>query len=192
MKKEYKITPSIWGPMAWNFLHNLPNGISRNMTIRSKEIYINFINNYEYLTPCKVCIRHYREFIKNNRIDIKKLNKRYLQEYICKMHNNVNKINGKKEYSLKECLKVKKRINNKLFYTYINIVLLYYKKEKISIIKLNKIKNMFYYLGYIYPNENKKRIILNETKKESFTDISDISELITWYLKLLNKLKFKN
>ena len=49
---------------------------------------------------------------------------------------------------------------------------------------------MFYYLGYIYPNENKKNNI-KETKKESFIDISDINELITWYLKL-KKLKFKN
>ena len=51
---------------------------------------------------------------------------------------------------------------------------------------------MFYYLGYIYPNENRKKIILSETKKESYSDITDINELITWYLELLRKLKFKN
>ena len=62
------------------FLHNLSNGISRRSLI--KEIYINFINNYEYLTPCKVCIIYY-EIIKNNRIDIKKLNKRYLKYTKC-------------------------------------------------------------------------------------------------------------
>lgn len=192
MKKEYKITPKIWGPMAWNFLHNLPNCISGKMKTELKEKYINFIYNYEYFIPCKVCIKHYREFIHYNRINIKKLNKRYLQEYICKMHNNINKLHNKKEYTFKECLKVQKRMNNKIFYTYINIVLLYYKKENISITKLNEIKNLFYYLGYIYPNENRKKTILNETKKESFIDITDINELITWYLELLKKLKFKN
>lgn len=192
MKKEYKITPKIWGPMAWNFLHNLPNCISGKMKKELKEKYINFIYNYEIFIPCKVCVRHYRDFINNNRINIKKLNKKFLQEYICKMHNNINRINNKKEYTFKECLKVQKRMNNKIFYTYINIILLYYKKENISINKLNEIKNMFYYLGYIYPNKNKRNTILNETKKEYFIDISDINELITWYLELLKKLKFKN
>ena len=192
MKKEYKITPSIWGPMAWNFLHNLPNCIISKMKTELKEKYIKFIYNYEHLIPCKICTKHYREFIRNNKINIKKFNKKYLEEYICKMHNNVNKINNKKQYSLNECLKAKKRLNNKMFYTYINIVLLYYKKEKISITKLNEIKNMFHYLGYIYPNENRKKIILSETKKESYSDITDINELITWYLELLRKLKFKN
>ena len=108
------------------------------------------------------------------------------------MHNNVNKINNKKIYKLNDCLKAQKRMNHKTFYTYINIVLLYYKKDSISINKLNEIKNMFYYLGYIYPNENRKKTILKEIKKESFIDISDINELITWYLELLKKLKFKN
>ena len=63
MKKKYEITPEIWGPMAWNFLHNLPNCISSKMKTESKEKYINFIYNLEYLIPCKTCIKHYREFI---------------------------------------------------------------------------------------------------------------------------------
>ena len=136
--------------MAWNFLHNLPNSMSSKMKTAQKEKYINFIYNLEYLIPCKTCIKHYREFIFHNKINIKKLNKKYLQEYICKMHNNVNKINNKKIYKLNDCLKAQKRMNHKTFYTYINIVLLYYKKDSISINKLNEIKNMFYYLGYIF------------------------------------------
>lgn len=192
VKKEYKITPKFWGPMAWNFLHNIANNFPDNPNHELKETYINFMYNYEYLIPCDICIRHYRDFIKYNKINIKKLNKKYLQEYICNLHNNVNKIKNKKEYTFSKCLKAQKHMNNKNFYIYINILLLYYKKKKISITKLNAIKNVFYYLGYVYPNEPRRIKILEEVQKSSFDDISDIDELVKWYLNLLTILKFKN
>jgi hypothetical protein len=195
MKKEYKVTPKIWGPMAWNFLHNLPEYISTELDNNLKEKYINFLYNYENFLPCKICIKHYREFIYFNKINIKKLNKKYLEEYICKLHNNVNKINKinkKKQYTFLECSKSHKKFNNKNFYTYINIVLLYHKKNKNSITKINTLKNMFKYLEFVYPNLPRRKIIKKYIKENDLDNISDTSELINWYLKLLKKLKFKN
>jgi hypothetical protein len=191
-KKEYKITPKIWGPMAWNLLHNIADHFPDELSHKLKEIYINFIYNFEYFLPCDICIRHYRDYINHTKINIRKLNKKYLQEYICNLHNNVNEIKGKKQYSFKECLKVQKRMNHKNFYTYINILLLYYKKKKISITKLNAIKQEFCYLAHIYPNEQRQIKMLEEVQKDSFDEVSDIDELVKWYLHLLKILKFKN
>jgi len=85
--------PSVWGPPLWNVLHRigLPCKIP-SLRNDSEREGIWLIRHLETVLPCKECRDHLIEFKKSNPIP-----KSYdtLGEWICALHNSVNKKLGK-------------------------------------------------------------------------------------------------
>ena len=89
---------NVWGPGVWMTLHIL--SYTSDTLIKAKlfiATLLSIVNNL----PCKKCRKHSIDFIKNNNYNpyIKLIgsNKKHIGpfKYICKMHNNANKILGK-------------------------------------------------------------------------------------------------
>ena len=100
------ISPKIWGPKAWEFLHAISFGYSDNPSETEKENMLKFFMSLPYTLPCNICAGHCKKNLETNppRVD----NKDSLSRWLVDFHNNVNdqtnKENGtnKRNYSYDE------------------------------------------------------------------------------------------
>ena len=88
---------SIWGPLAWTFLHTVSFNYPINPTPSDKKHYRDYVLNLQYILPCKYC----RINLKNN-LNKKPLlmcymkNRDTFSRYIYELHEVVNKMLNKK------------------------------------------------------------------------------------------------
>jgi hypothetical protein len=88
---------SIWGPLAWTFLHTVSFNYPINPTPSDKKHYRDYVLNLQYILPCKYC----RINLKNN-LNKKPLlmcymkNRNTFSRYIYELHEVVNKMLNKK------------------------------------------------------------------------------------------------
>lgn len=188
MKKEIIITPKIWGPYLWNFLHYLSYNLFDNLDFNQKKQIFLFFISLEYIIPCKICKTHYKIYLRENMINEEKINKSYLIKWVCDLHNNINKRLNKKEYSFKECIKHNKILKKKKFIKFITIFLFYNSNKKnISINEFNYNKQFFISLSNIYPDKSIRQKLKLEIEK-SFNKIYSIKQLKKWYSNNFNIL----
>ena len=99
--------PDVWGPHGWKFIHYVTLGYPVNPTDEDKEKYFNFFHSLKYVIPCSICGNHFKENLEKTPLDDDALStKMKLIAWGIKMHNHVNKVNRKKEYTVEEGLKV--------------------------------------------------------------------------------------
>jgi hypothetical protein len=91
------ITPAIWGPCGWRFLHFVTLGYPNNPTEEQRNKYKAFFLLLRDTLPCSVCANHYAENLKKMPLtdDILK-NKETLVKWLIDFHNIVNEMKGKK------------------------------------------------------------------------------------------------
>ena len=108
--------PEIWGPHAWVFLHSITITYPENPTEQDKINYKNFFNSLHNVLPCPGCAYHYQLHLKKHPLNNNILsNKKKLIIWLITIHNEVNKINNKKEINYNQFMKI---YHNK--YTYNN------------------------------------------------------------------------
>lgn len=94
--------PALWGPGAWRFLECMamtyptkprPADIARNSA---------FVRSFGKQLPCKICKKHYEEYVSKH-FSVKKdlATRRAFITFIIRLHNNVNRITGKRVYNTK-------------------------------------------------------------------------------------------
>ncbi len=102
------MNPHIWGPHAWIFLHSIsityPDNPDQSTQLSAK----NLILSLKELLPCEHCKKNYEEHIKNLSDDIFTSKKKFFK-FLVDLHNKVNKLNGKREYSYEEVINIYKR-----------------------------------------------------------------------------------
>lgn len=108
-----------WGPLLWNIIHILSNKYNRN--INNDIFKLLFQREITNIIPCKICKKHYNNFIKNNNIFSNNF-----ELNIYEFHNDVNirleksKYKNfdyvKKKYSKLCCKILFKDINNLIDY----------------------------------------------------------------------------
>jgi hypothetical protein len=91
---------NVWGPVYWDFLHAYSLIYKNN----SVEDVSNFLTTFENYVPCIECREHYNKYIKTHVFD----GSVPFDEYVLRLHNNVNRRLKKKEYAMKD---VKKRFS---------------------------------------------------------------------------------
>jgi hypothetical protein len=101
LKKDFSsgegFQTSIWGPLAWTFLHTVSFNYPINPTPSDKKHYRDYVLNLQYILPCKYC----RINLKNN-LNKKPLlmcymkNRNTFSRYIYELHEVVNKMLNKK------------------------------------------------------------------------------------------------
>ena len=91
---------NVWGPSAWKFLHTITFQYTENPTDIEKRKYYVFFNSLKDVLPCPNCREHYSEHF--NKIPIQMESRKELIEWLIDIHNEVNVMIGKREYSYDE------------------------------------------------------------------------------------------
>lgn len=92
-----------WGKAGWKFMHAISFGYPDNPTISDRNHATNFFKSVGYVLPCKKCRSHYNEQVKKNPPDVE--SKDSLSRWLVAIHNEVNRANGKREWSHEEVKK---------------------------------------------------------------------------------------
>lgn len=131
------LDPTIWGPPAWMFLHSIALNYPSNPTIKDKNNYRVFFETLSNILPCNMCSKHFNKYINENPIENYLNDNISINKWLLNAHNNVNKLNGKKEIDYKEYLDIYKSIyennifNYKIFIIFIIVIIVlfvvYYK-----------------------------------------------------------------
>ena len=88
---------SVWGPVAWTFLHTVSFNYPLKPTTEDKKHYRNLILNLQNVLPCGVCRKNLKTNFKTNPLknsDMK--NRETFSRYVYELHEIVNKLLNKK------------------------------------------------------------------------------------------------
>ena len=92
-----------WGPILWRLLHGIADKYGKVITplfLKEQEIaWQHLLSETAKILPCKECREHYKTYLHNNPIIIKKLSiqdqKIWVQKFFFNLHNEVNVRNDK-------------------------------------------------------------------------------------------------
>ena len=96
--------PSVWGPFFWHTIHIVALGYPKNPTYTDKKCSKEFYEALAFLLPCSVCREHYKEYVQEKPISTFLDSRTDLIKWTIQIHNKVNKMLGKPEWTLEEVL----------------------------------------------------------------------------------------
>jgi Erv1 / Alr family len=96
--------PSVWGPFFWHTIHIVALGYSKTPTYTDKKCAKEFYESLAYLLPCSICREHYRDHLTKYPITTFLDSRTDLIKWTIMIHNHVNKMLGKVEWTLQEVL----------------------------------------------------------------------------------------
>ncbi len=90
------ITPEVWGPHGWKFIHYVTIGYPENPTPAQKEKYKAFLILLKDVLPCSLCANHYGENLQKQPLSDEVLSsKENLIKWGIDIHNVVNEMKNK-------------------------------------------------------------------------------------------------
>ena len=99
--------PEIWGPHAWIFLHSITITYPENPSKNDKDNYKKFFYLLKNVLPCPGCAINYELHLKKYPLTDNILSeKKKLIVWLINVHNEVNKINKKKEINYNQFIKI--------------------------------------------------------------------------------------
>ena len=105
--------PEIWGPHAWQFLHSITLSYPDNPTLEDKNNHAQFFNSIQNILPCQSCRDHYTQNLQDLPIEQHLDNKESLFRWLVDIHNRVNVMNNKREYSYDEVTELYEKMYDK-------------------------------------------------------------------------------
>ena len=96
------IDKNSWGEYLWHTIHFVSLGYPNNPSSNDKKYYKDFYVNLKNVLPCQECSEHYAENLKKYNIDKFLDTREKLFEWTILIHNEVNRMLGKSEWSVKE------------------------------------------------------------------------------------------
>ena len=106
------ISPDIWGPSTWTFLHLIVLSEPETLDTSRLGYYQTLYTVLQELLPCQKCRNH----LKENMGKLKDLShiktKRELFDWTVELHNEVNTITNKRTYDLEEAFQLWNAIAN--------------------------------------------------------------------------------
>jgi hypothetical protein len=118
------ITPDLWGPHGWKFLHYLSFGYPMDPTTEQKNQYKTFFLSLQHVLPCSICSKHYSENLMEYSLDDALRNRDALVRWVIDIHNSVNEAQGKKIYEYDEAIRLYTTKDNSTVFTVVFIALL--------------------------------------------------------------------
>jgi hypothetical protein len=103
-----------WGPHMWYTIHFIALGYPIDASSIDKKNYKNFYINLPNIIPCDECAKHLVNNLNNFSIDNYLESRDKLFEWTIILHNQVNKMLGKKEWNLDIAKKYYLNFNIKL------------------------------------------------------------------------------
>lgn len=84
---------TVWGPMMWSYLHTMSFNYPVNPTKEDKKHYKEFVENLQYVLPCKYCRMNLANNLKESPIqECHMKNRDSFSRYIFNLHETVNKM----------------------------------------------------------------------------------------------------
>jgi hypothetical protein len=163
MSNIKNINPKHWGPHTWFFLESImlsyPD-VPSNDYKKSMETFLKLLTN---ILPCEKCRYNYKDHLEKFPLNNKILsNKNDMMDWLTQIHNEVNKISGKKILKSSDVIdyhknKIKKYNNSFIIFTIILVLIVFI----IILFKYNyeirmKIVTLFEFLYHM-----KQKIFLN-------------------------------
>ena len=105
--------PEVWGPHAWQFLHSITLAYPDNPTLEDKNNHAQFFNSIQNILPCQSCRDHYTQNLQELPVEQHLENKESLFRWSIDLHNRVNVMNNKREYSYDEVTELYEKIYDK-------------------------------------------------------------------------------
>lgn len=103
------LSPTVWGPEAWTFLHSITLKYPDNPTITDKINYKQFFESLQYILPCDSCCHHYKQnLLKYPLTNYVMSNRRELIKWLIDIHNEVNTATNKPTLSYTQVLDIYK------------------------------------------------------------------------------------
>ncbi len=96
------ITPDIWGPSTWTFLHLIAMSEQYDSDESRLVFYKDLYKLLQELLPCGKCRTHLKENMESLKSIESITSARELFDWTTELHNLVNKINNKRQYTLDE------------------------------------------------------------------------------------------
>jgi hypothetical protein len=96
------IAPDIWGPSTWTFLHLIAMSEQYEKDDSRLVFYKDLYILLQELLPCGKCRNHLKENMKSLKSIESITSPRELFDWTTQLHNLVNKLNNKREYTLEE------------------------------------------------------------------------------------------
>lgn len=93
---------TIWGPPFWFTLHTISINYPEKPTYIERQQHLLFFESLKTILPCSICRDHYKNFLVDQPISPYLDNRDSLKKWILDCHNNVNKLNNKKVWTMKE------------------------------------------------------------------------------------------
>ena len=93
---------TVWGPPFWFTLHTISLNYPDNPTYIIRQQHLLFFESLKSILPCSICRNHYKDFLQKQPISPYLDNKKSLKRWVLDCHNNVNKLNNKKIWTIKE------------------------------------------------------------------------------------------
>jgi hypothetical protein len=93
---------TVWGPPFWFTLHTICLNFPENPTYIERQQHLLFFESLKTILPCSICRNHYKKFLQEQPISPYLDNKNSLKRWVLDCHNNVNKLNNKKIWTMKE------------------------------------------------------------------------------------------
>lgn len=101
------ITPDVWGPVIWDFLHQVTLAYPINPSHDQKTKYKAFFMLLKDVLPCSICAEHYRQNLTTMPLDNQVLESNsYLVKWLIDFHNIVNEMKEKPTINFLEAKKI--------------------------------------------------------------------------------------
>jgi hypothetical protein len=108
-----QLPPTVWGPFFWHTIHIVALGYPKNPNYTEKRSAKEFYEALAFLIPCAVCREHYNEHLKKNPITPFLDNRADLLKWTVMIHNEVNKMLKKPEWTEYEVIKYYERLGKR-------------------------------------------------------------------------------
>ncbi len=105
--------PTVWGPFFWHTIHIVALGYPKNPSYADKKSAKEFYESLAFLLPCSVCKEHYKTHLKNNPITPYLDSRADLMKWTILVHNSVNKMLNKPEWSMEEIIAYYERLGRR-------------------------------------------------------------------------------
>lgn len=105
--------PIVWGPFFWHTIHIVALGYPKSPTYTDKKCAKEFYESIAFLLPCAVCREHYRSHLGKNPLTPFLDTKKDLLKWTIDIHNAVNKMLKKPEWTESEVMTYYERLGRR-------------------------------------------------------------------------------
>lgn len=95
---------NLWGPSMWRSIHIIALNYPFNPTEEQKIACRQFFESMQYMLPCSVCQKNYKQKLNDNPIELD--SRKDLFEWTVKVHNIVNGCLGKRDFPIREVIEI--------------------------------------------------------------------------------------